>query len=145
MDILKFAKEERTFLLDYEVSDWREAVCTACQVLEEKNYISPGYCQRIIANTLEYGPYYACLPNIALAHASAEGDVFRTGASVLVLKEPVNFNLDRYPEPAITVSAVITLASENDADIFTDSLLEILEKVGEDPEVRYIRNYLTEV
>ncbi|HGM5491735.1 TPA: PTS sugar transporter subunit IIA [Serratia fonticola] len=72
-------------------TDWQQAVQTALAPLLATGRITHRYCQGVIENTLEWGPYYVVAPGIALPHARPEQGVLANGIAITTLKEPVHF------------------------------------------------------
>ena len=75
-----------------ECSTWEEAVHKASKPLLEKGYINTKYVQEIFEKIKKYGPYMVVAPGIAMPHAGVNDGVYRTGLSIMTLKEPVQFN-----------------------------------------------------
>lgn len=71
--------------------DWQQAVQIALAPLLATGRINHRYCQGVIDNTLEWGPYYVVAPGIALPHARPEQGVIANGIAVTTLEEPVSF------------------------------------------------------
>jgi len=72
-------------------TDWRQALEVALGPLHSTGYTRAGYCQGVIDNTLEWGPYYIVAPGVALPHARPEQGAKANGIAVTTLEEPVYF------------------------------------------------------
>lgn len=72
-------------------TDWQQAVQIALAPLLGTGRITHRYCQGVIDNTLEWGPYYVVAPGIALPHARPEQGVLANGIAITTLEEPVRF------------------------------------------------------
>ena len=71
--------------------NWEKAIELAAQPLLKDNSIEPVYIQNMIENVHKFGPYIVLTDGFALAHASSEEGVNRLGMSLLILKNPVDF------------------------------------------------------
>ena len=113
-------EDEETVQLNIEVDSWESSIREAGKLLEKAHYISWKYIDDMIAIVHLYGPYIVVFENVALAHAQSGSGVYKSGASLITLKQPVAFgNKDNDP-----VSIVIALASVNHSDH-----LEFLKKI----------------
>lgn len=74
-----------------KASTWQQAVQIALHPLEVSGYITHDYCQGVIENTLEWGPYYVIAPGIALPHARPEQGARAKGIAITTLESPVCF------------------------------------------------------
>ena len=54
--------------------------------------VEPGYVDEMVMNIKRNGPYIVVCPETALPHASAEQGVIEEVASILRLKEPIDFH-----------------------------------------------------
>ncbi len=81
-----------SIILNKEVSDWKEALISAGELLLWNNAISVNYLNQMISLVLKYGPYIVFADGIALAHASPTDGVIKTGFSFVRLKKPVRFD-----------------------------------------------------
>ncbi len=83
---------KNNIILNKEVSDWKEALISAGELLLWDNAISVNYLNQMISLVLKYGPYIVFADGIALAHASPGDGVLKTGFSFVRLKKPVLFD-----------------------------------------------------
>ncbi|WP_378147548.1 PTS sugar transporter subunit IIA [Cnuibacter sp. UC19_7] len=95
-------------------SDWREAIRSAGDALEEDGTTAPGYADRMVAMVDDRGPYIVIAPGVALAHARPGDDVLRTGWSVVTLAQPVVFGHPHHDPVSVVVGFA---ATEPDAHV----------------------------
>lgn len=131
--VLDMLKKENVQIVQ-RVEDWKEAVRISIQPLVDGGYVESRYIDGVIENTIEYGPYYVLVENVALIHGRPEQGVKEKQLAVTVLKEPVQFSETSFP-----ARLLVTLAATDDeshidvmralAGIFmdTDKINEILE------------------
>ena len=77
--------------LNVEVSNWREAIRVAGEILLMEGEIEKNYIENMIEAVEKYGPYIVIAPGIAFAHAKPGEYVNKDCISLIRLKEPVNF------------------------------------------------------
>ncbi|MBJ8325839.1 BglG family transcription antiterminator [Streptococcus pacificus] len=77
------------------VKDWQEAITLAADPLLKQGYIEASYITAMIESVKTIGAYIVLAPHVAVPHATPEKGVKRLGMSLLHLKEPVSFNLDK--------------------------------------------------
>ena len=82
---------EDNIVLDIEVSDWKESIKMASEVLLDKKFISEEYVSEMIENIEEFGPYVVVSENFALPHGKISSKVNKTSMSLTRLRNPVNF------------------------------------------------------
>ncbi|MFC4560751.1 PTS sugar transporter subunit IIA [Nocardiopsis mangrovi] len=73
------------------VSDWREAIRAAGELLVATGVGTEDYVGQMQDAVDEYGPYIVIAPGLALAHARPSEAVLRTGLSWAGLATPVEF------------------------------------------------------
>lgn len=112
-------KRENVQIVD-GVKDWRDAVHVAVQPLVDQGYVKSDYIDGIIANAIEFGPYFVICPDFALLHARPEQGVIHQQLAVTVLREPVRFKAEG-PD----VRLLVVLAAENG-----DSHIEVMQKLA---------------
>lgn len=100
---------ESAIALDVEVTDWRDAVVKAGDLLVASGSTTEQYTQDMLAALDKFGPYIVIAPGFALAHAQASDSVLNTGMSWLRLANPVEFG-HKTNDP---VTLVVGLASSN--------------------------------
>jgi transcriptional antiterminator/mannitol/fructose-specific phosphotransferase system IIA component (Ntr-type) len=97
---------ENKIILNKEVSDWKEALISAGELLLWDNAISVNYLNQMISLVLKYGPYIVFADGIALAHASPGDGVQKTAFSFVRLKKPVLFDNSLKPVNIIIAFAI---------------------------------------
>lgn len=106
---LKNMLNENTVKLQYEVSDWKEAVRVGGNMLVEIDACEPKYIDAMIHFVEDLGPYIVIAPGLALPHARPEDGVRQTWFSLLTLKEPIEFG-NEFNDP---VYVVICMAAKD--------------------------------
>lgn len=131
--VLDMLKKENVQIVQ-RVEDWKEAVRISIQPLVDGGYVESRYIDGVIENTIEYGPYYVLVENVALIHGRPEQGVKEKQLAVTVLKEPVQFSETSFPARLLVTLAATDGESHIDvmralAGIFmdTDKINEILE------------------
>lgn len=71
--------------------NWQEAVKKCFEPLLNKKYIDKKYINNVITSGKEYNFYYLIGKGLAMPHAKREYGVFKTGLSLLIIKNGVNF------------------------------------------------------
>ncbi|MGE9552019.1 PTS sugar transporter subunit IIA [Erwinia amylovora] len=77
--------------LRIEVSNWRQAITAAGELLVASQYSFPSYTAEMIGAVETLGPYIVVAPGIAFAHSRPGPAVIRTGISMVTLAQPVCF------------------------------------------------------
>ena len=80
--------------LDVECKDWRQAVQASAETLLHKGYIKDSYIDAMIHNIEENGPYIVLTKGFAVPHEGIDKGVYKTGMSLIRLKDPVNFDAE---------------------------------------------------
>lgn len=76
-----------------KAEDWKDAIEKGCAILEEDGSVNERYKDDIIQCVEEYGPYFILAPEIAAPHSQINYEnVIKTGISLLILGEPVDFD-----------------------------------------------------
>ena len=83
---------EQRIQVGYEAKDWEDAVRQSGNLLHSTGAVEPGYVDEMVMNIKRNGPYIVVCPETALPHASAEQGVIEEAASILRLKEPIDFH-----------------------------------------------------
>lgn len=115
MKITEMLKPENVRLVDH-VDSWQDAIHAAIAPLEEGGFVESRYADRIIAATVEMGPYYVLTEDVALIHGRPEDGVVTGQLAVTLLKEPIQFSEDSFP-----VRLLVSLAAE-DSDSHIDAM-----------------------
>lgn len=84
--------DEESIILDYEASEWEEAIQGAGRILLKKGVIEEKYIDSMINIVKRNGPYNVFIPHVSIAHASPEDGSLTLGISLLRLKQPVVFH-----------------------------------------------------
>lgn len=87
-------------------SSWEEAIEKAGECLVKDGSVSSEYINEMIQNVKVNGSYMVINDMIALPHARTENFVYRTGMSLLELKEPVVFPGDKRVKIILCFSSV---------------------------------------
>ena len=93
--------------LDKEVTNWKEAIIAAGQLLLSQKKISMNYLNQMVELVIKYGPYIVLAPGIAIAHAAPSDGAFETGITLVRLKTPVNFGSNTNPVKIIIALSLI--------------------------------------
>ena len=105
-----------------EAGNWEEALEKAGGPLLEDGVLTQDYIEAMKKAVKEIGAYFVVTKNIALPHAKKEEGVLKTGFSIIILKNPVEFgNADNDP-----VKYLFCLAMKN-----SDEHIEILKELSE--------------
>lgn len=83
---------EERIQVDYVAQDWEDAVRQSGRLLLKTGAVEPGYVDEMVMNIKRNGPYIVVCPETALPHASAEQGVIKEAASLIRLKEPIDFH-----------------------------------------------------
>ncbi|MCI8566403.1 MAG: PTS sugar transporter subunit IIA [Lachnospiraceae bacterium] len=88
--IADMLKKENVRIID-RVADWKEGVQVSIQPLVDGGYVETSYIDGVIANTIEFGPYYVLVDDVALIHGRPEQGVNEKQLAVTIVREPVVF------------------------------------------------------
>lgn len=121
---------EDTIKLDAEVSDWKEAIREAGQLLVKSGGVEPRYIDAMIRTAEELGPYIVIAPGIALPHARPEEGARRVSMCFVTLKPPIEFGNEDYdPVRLVIAFSAIDNKSHIQALAVLTRLLQHQEKV----------------
>jgi len=84
--------DEKRIKLDVDVNNWEESVREAGKLLYEDNIITLDYIDSMIKIIKKNGPYVVIYPGIAIPHANPKDGALKVGASLIGLKNPINFD-----------------------------------------------------
>ncbi|WP_199799022.1 BglG family transcription antiterminator [Clostridium tetani] len=102
-------------ITNVEVTDAKEAIKISGNALKQLGYVNDNYVKSLV-NCLnkrgKNGPYIVISHGIALPHAKPEDGVYKTGFSMVILKEPVKFNHKKH-DP---VQVIISFATKNNQE-----------------------------
>ncbi|MEX3018271.1 PTS mannitol transporter subunit IIA [Kluyvera sp. STS39-E] len=107
-------------------NDWQEAIDFSMSSLLANHYVNAAYVQAIKDSTLSNGPYYILASGVAMPHARPECGALKTGMSLTLLKENVQFSADDEP-----VKLLIGLSAA-DADSHIDAIQVLSELLCEE-------------
>ena len=105
--IADMLKKENIQIVD-RVADWKEAVRVSVQPLVDTGYVESRYIDGIIENTLEFGPYYVLVEDVALIHGRPEQGVNEKQLAVTIVREPVHFAEDGSKDARLLVTLAAT-------------------------------------
>lgn len=83
---------EERIQVDYLAEDWEDAVRAVGKLLLDTGAVEARYVDEMVMNIKKNGPYIVVCPETALPHADAEQGVIEEAASILRLKEPIDFH-----------------------------------------------------
>lgn len=101
-----------------KAENWKEAIYLAGEILLRKDYIEKKYIVAAIKNVEKLGNYIVLTDYVAMPHSRPEDGVKKTGMSLLVLKEPVDFLGEK-------INLIFMLASKDNS-----SHIEIIKKLA---------------
>lgn len=78
--------------IDYPAKNWEEAVRRSGELLYETGAVEEIYIEEMILNIKRNGPYIVVCPGTALPHADTEKGVIKEAASIVRLKQPIDFH-----------------------------------------------------
>ena len=88
---------EASVSIKSSAKDWQEAIDFSMSPLLANHYINEDYITAIKDSTLRNGPYYILVPGVAMPHARPECGALKTGMTLTLLKEEVQFTPDDEP------------------------------------------------
>ncbi|WP_336233208.1 PTS mannitol transporter subunit IIA [Citrobacter farmeri] len=88
--------------------NWQEVIDFSMSPLLANHYVNANYIQAIKDSTINNGPYYILAPGVAMPHARPECGALKTGMSLTLLKQEVQFADDDEP-----VKLLIGLSAAN--------------------------------
>lgn len=129
------------------VPTWEDSVWLSARPLLEEGTIEKRYCEKVIANVNELGPYICIAPNIAISHARPEDGANGLGMTILVLEEPAYFdkNQDRPARVVVTLAAPDNeqhlLALQQLSRLLMEDLENLLNATSEDQILELVEKY----
>jgi PTS system ascorbate-specific IIA component len=132
-----------------EISNWQDAVVLSAAPLLAEQAISKNYVDAIIRSHLDIGPYYVLAPGLAMPHARPEQGVYKTGLSLLYVKNGVSFNSEEN-DPVYVIICLCALTGDEHlalisqlAELFSDEeSLDLLLKADTKEKIyRLISRY----
>lgn len=135
MSILSDAFGADSIAILQRVANRTEAVTKAGELLVESNRVSHDYVASMLQAIEQFGPYIVIAPRIALAHGKPSEAVVKTGLSLLLLREPVEFKHSQN-DP---VSLVFGLAA-TDHTKHINLMAELAELLSDSSKVNSLLN-----
>ena len=90
-----------------EVTDWKDAIRKAGQLLVDDGSIEVKYIEDMIASVEKLGPYIVLMPGFALGHSEPCPAVLRNGLSLITLANPVDFGSMNDPVKCVMCLACV--------------------------------------
>lgn len=122
MEIKDILKKSNVFIIDQDLT-WKEAVYKASKPLVDQGYVEERYPDEIIKNTLEFGPYFILVDDVAFLHVRPEQGVLKNQMTIMVDKKSVVFDVNDSKKSA---KLFLTLAATGSEDH-----LLIMQKIAE--------------
>lgn len=94
--------------LDYEATNWEDAVNKSGELLLQNGYIKESYIESMIETVKEVGPYIVISKGIALPHSRAISNVNKIGISMVRLLNPIEFG-NKQNDPVKLVFAICSV------------------------------------
>lgn len=82
---------QENIALHYPAKNWQEAIEKAGDLLVHNGYVSKQYKEQMMDSFENYGSYMIIDDGIAIPHAKNDGSVYKTGMTLVVLENPVDF------------------------------------------------------
>lgn len=98
------------------MSDWREAVKVAGEMLVDAGCVRPGYTKKLLDVIENFGPYIVIAPGLALVHAQPSSDSLHRGLVAVTFPDGVNFGHAHY-DPVGLVVAISTMNASQHLDV----------------------------
>lgn len=83
--------KDNMIIINSDISSWEDAISTSGEILVDNNFTDVSYTEDMIENIKKNGLYSILSNNIAIPHAKNNDNVFKTGISLIVFKNPVIF------------------------------------------------------
>lgn len=130
--------ENNSIAINQIATSWEKAIKISTDLLVKSGAIEEKYYDDIIKKTIEYGPYYVIMPEVAMPHARPESGVIKDSFSLVTLKEPVSFG-----EDAGQVSILITLAATSADNHNEIGLVQVANLFEDEENILKIKNAKT--
>lgn len=138
MDLKNSLIENNSIAINQVADTWEEAIKISTDLLVKSGAIEERYYDDIIKKTIEYGPYYVIMPEVAMPHARPESGVIKDSFSLVTLKEPVFFG-----EEAGHISILITLAATSAESHNEFGLVQVADLFEDEKNILKIKNAKT--
>ncbi len=118
--------DEKMILFKQKCETAEEGIKAAGKVLFKQGYAEEKYIDSMVNNFIENGSYFVLTPGLAIPHGRPEDGVLKTGMSVVILKEAVEFG-NRANDP---VKVILGLAAKDNDEhlLFMSKLAKVLNK-----------------
>lgn len=118
--------DEKMILFKSKFETAEEGIIAAGKVLFEQGYAEEKYIDSMVNNFIENGSYFVLAPGLAIPHGRPEDGVLRTGMSVVILKEGIEFG----NESNDPVRVILGLAAKDNDEhlLFMSKLAKVLNK-----------------
>jgi len=127
--------EKQTVTLQYEASDWQNAVREAVRLLERAGAVTKDYYEGILKNHTDNGPYYVVVPSFAMPHAAPEWGALENGFSLVTLKTPVSFGHEDH-DP---VDVILCIAAKDRTSLNEEIIVQIMNMLDYEPTIERLR------
>lgn len=138
LDLNEFLTEEFIQISNKKMS-WEESIRLASESLLSKGYITENYVSTMIENVVKHGNYIVLAPHVAVPHARPEDGGKKVGFSLLVCKEPVDFNQEGENDRDNLVKLIFVL-SAIDNNSHLNALKQLSDILDEDEKIDNIFN-----
>lgn len=135
----EYLLEKQTITLQYEASDWRDAVREATRLLENAGTVTKDYYEGILKNHADNGPYYVVVPSFAMPHAAPECGAVENGFSLVTLKTPVSFGHQEHDPVAI----VLCIAAKDRQSLNEEIIVQIMNMLDYEPSIEKLQTAKT--
>ena len=144
-DIFYFLKEENILYEKHEIENWETAIKLGFTPLIKGDYINESYYKNIIELINNFGPYMVVSEGLAIPHAENINNIYKSGMSLLYLKNPVIFPKNKKVNLLFCLSAINKkdhIQSLEDILILEDefSFRKKLENISSKEEILEILN-----
>lgn len=118
--------DEKMILFKSKFETAEEGIKVAGKILFEQGYAEEKYIDSMVNNFIENGSYFVLTPGLAIPHGRPEDGVLRTGMSVVILKEGIEFG-NEFNDP---VRVILGLAAKDSDEhlLFMSKLAKVLNK-----------------
>lgn len=129
---------ENAVAIKSSAQDWQDAVDHCMAPLLKHKFINEEYIQAIKDSTIANGPYYILAPGVAMPHARPECGALKTGLSLLLLENEIEWDNNNDP-----VKLIIGLSAA-DANSHIDAIQALSELLSEDESLQSLLMAKTE-
>lgn len=120
-----------------ESLNWKEAIELASKPLLDNGVIEKRYIDAMIKNFIELGNYIVLAPHVAVPHARPENGAKKVGFSLLLCRNPVDFNIENETDEDFFVKLIFVLsASDNSSHL--NALKQLSDIIDEEKKIEDI-------